>query len=1031
MKFTSIRTKISLLGGICLLITAAIIVTYSAIAMKRNARVTRQKAIEMATKYARVQAKHTASSIKGELEAALDTARALTHMLAAIKDDEFNIEVSRDEVGGILKNVLEENSQFAGIYTGWEPDAFDNMDIAFAHTEGHDTTGRFIPHWSRAGSDQLLLEPLFDYEKEGTGDYYLVPKHTKQESIIDPYVYPVQGEPLLMTSLVIPITVQNQFYGIVGINLRVDLFQNLVDDAKDFYGGAARIILISHNGTLTAVTGSPELIGKHIKHIHEDFEEDLDNIRSGRESVEIMENQLELFTPLKIGRTTTPWSVNIIVPMETITADADEQLRQANDAMLKMIGIGVLCAGVALGLLWFAARSITKPIIHTAGFAEKLSKGDLSVVINIDQKDEIGILANALSVMKDRIRDVLNEMDGLIRAVQEGKLDVRGKAEAFAGGWRDLVIGVNNVIDAFVVPINVTAEYLDRIGKGDIPDKITEETKGDFNEIKNNLNLLIDNISNVLQETNALIQAVQEGKLDTRGNAGTFAGDWRELVVGINNVIDAFVAPFNVTAEYLERIAKGDVPGKITEEYKGKFNEIKDNLNQCIDAVNGLVAETVRLTESAVAGQLNIRGDTDKFSGDYARIVQGVNDTLDAVIGPLNVAAEYVDRISKGDIPDQITEEYKGDFNEIKQNLNTLIEAMHDITRLAEEMAGGNLLVEVDERSAQDTLMQALNAMIQQLKEVVVNVKAATDTVAVSGEELSTRSEAMSQGAAEQASAAEEASSSMEQMAATIRQNADNAQQTGKIALESAEYAEESSRVVAETVVAMQQIAQKIAIIEEIADQTRMLSLNATIEAARAQEHGKAFSVVASEVRNLSDIAKKAAEEINELATSSLAVSEKAGKMLTTLLPSIRKTTELVQEISAASNEQSMGAAQVNMSIQQLDHVTQQNAMVSDQIASTAGELAHQAEQLQSAISFFRTKDTAQKIPDVGEHAQKIGRTMPADIGTRVTMTGKKPRKDDKRDVANGNDGSPTGYGSEMFADRDNRDGLDADFGQY
>jgi methyl-accepting chemotaxis protein len=197
----------------------------------------------------------------------------------------------------------------------------------------------------------------------------------------------------------------------------------------------------------------------------------------------------------------------------------------------------------------------------------------------------------------------------------------------------------------------------------------------------------------------------------------------------------------------------------------------------------------------------------------------------------------------------------------------------------------------------------------------------------------------------------------MEQMSANIRQNADNARQTEKIALQSAEYAEEGGRVIGETVIVMQQIAKKITIIEEIAEQTRMLSLNATIEAARAQEHGKAFSVVAVEIRKLSDVTKQAAEEINQLATSSLDVSERAGKMLTTLVPSIHQTTELVQEISSASSEQSMGAEQINKAIQQLDHVTQQNAMMSESLATAAEELAAQAEHLRDTMQFFKIDD--------------------------------------------------------------------------
>jgi methyl-accepting chemotaxis protein len=180
-------------------------------------------------------------------------------------------------------------------------------------------------------------------------------------------------------------------------------------------------------------------------------------------------------------------------------------------------------------------------------------------------------------------------------------------------------------------------------------------------------------LNEIVTDIKRVAEDVTDGRTDARGDADAFDGGWRELVVSTNNVVDALMAPFNVATEYIDRIAKGDIPEKITDEYDGDFNEIKNNLNQCITAVNGLTAEAGRLTEAAVAGRLDTRGDTVKFQGEFARIVQGVNDTLDAVIGPLNISAEYVDRIAKGDIPDTITESYNGDFNEIKNNLNTLI----------------------------------------------------------------------------------------------------------------------------------------------------------------------------------------------------------------------------------------------------------------------------------------------------------------------------------------------------------------------
>jgi methyl-accepting chemotaxis protein len=413
----------------------------------------------------------------------------------------------------------------------------------------------------------------------------------------------------------------------------------------------------------------------------------------------------------------------------------------------------------------------------------------------------------------------------------------------------------------------------------------------------------------------------------------------------------------------VDDISKGAIPAKITDTYNGDFNTIKNNLNTCIDAVNALVADANVLSKAAVEGKLGTRADATKHQGDFRKIVQGVDDCLDAVIGPLNVAAKYVDLISKGDVPAQITDIYQGDFNTIKNNLNTLIIAMNDITKAAEEISNGNLTVVIRERSPQDKLMQALSAMVSGLTRTVSNIRTIAGEVAAASQSISTASVQVSNGASAQAASAEEASSSMEQMVSNIKQNADNAQQTDKIANKSAKDAQESGKSVAEAVTAMKEIASKISIIEEIARQTNLLALNAAIEAARAGEHGKGFAVVAAEVRKLAERSQKAAGEINQLSGTTVKVSEKAGEMLEKLVPDIQRTAELVQEITAASKEQDTGAEQITSALQQLEKVIQQNASAAEEMASTTEELSGQSDQLVSALGFFRTGDDGHAPP--------------------------------------------------------------------
>lgn len=368
-----------------------------------------------------------------------------------------------------------------------------------------------------------------------------------------------------------------------------------------------------------------------------------------------------------------------------------------------------------------------------------------------------------------------------------------------------------------------------------------------------------------------------------------------------------------------------------------------------------------------------------------------------SITGVVNV----LNRLAKGDMSMDVKERGKDEVGQLLMAIIRLVDSLKEVTSVTGKISKGNLSVEVRERSSEDALMQALKSMVEKLRDVVSDVKSSADNVAAGSQQLSSSSEQMSQGASEQAAAAEQASTSIEEMTANIRQNADNAQQTEKIAVKSAEDAGEGGKAVLETVGAMKEIAKKISIIEEIARQTNLLALNAAIEAARAGEHGKGFAVVASEVRKLAERSQTAAAEISNLSTSSVDVAERAGDMLGKIVPDIKKTAELVQEISAASNEQNTGADQISKAIQQLDQVIQQNASASEEMSTTAEELSSQAEQLQGAIAFFSingaSSGTIEKVITREKRVPKMDRKTEI---TRLVHEGDKGRIEDKSPIA-------------------------------
>ncbi|MCP4157349.1 MAG: PAS domain-containing protein [bacterium] len=553
---------------------------------------------------------------------------------------------------------------------------------------------------------------------------------------------------------------------------------------------------------------------------------------------------------------------------------------------------GLVILALVFLLALFISLAFSKPILQGAKFAQSVAKGDYSATIDVEQADEIGELA-----------DSMREMSGNIKTAMD---DVRQKVE-FLNNIPSPVMAIDREFNVlFMNPAGAVA-----VGK------TTESVIGQkcYNLFKNG----DCNTANC-----ALAKSMQQN--------GVFTSDSVAK-------LPAGPMPVRYTGAPLKD-EKGDVVGAL---------EFVMDISKEMEITDGLGD----LVQAAKDGKLDKRTDLTQFEGNYLNIVSGVNEMLDAVIEPLQVAAEYMAQLAVGESPELIKKEYKGDYNNIKNSINGLLQAMGDITTASEAIQNGNLTISLEKRSAADSLMIAIIGMVNNLKKVVHEVQTAAANVASGSEELSASAQELSQGATEQASAAEEVSSAMEEMGANIQQNTDNAQQTEKISVKSAVDAKDSGSAVNEAVTAMNQIAEKIKIIQEIARQTNMLALNAAIEAARAGEHGKGFAVVASEVRKLAERSQNAAGEITELAENSVGVAANAGKMLNQLVPDIQKTADLVQEITAASNEQNSGAGQINKAIQQLDEVIQQNAGSSEEMASTAEELSSQAQQLQSTISFF------------------------------------------------------------------------------
>ena len=291
----------------------------------------------------------------------------------------------------------------------------------------------------------------------------------------------------------------------------------------------------------------------------------------------------------------------------------------------------------------FAEISKTPKVVELSMYGKKLQATIVSVFT------AKGEYLGGMTQWDDKTAEDIGQQEvfRLVSAAAAGHLDQRVDINKLPAGFvKEIGLGINQILDALITPLNVAAKYVEDISHGQIPAKITDHYNGDFNTIKNNLNQCIDAINALIADANVLSKAAVEGRLSTRADAGKHQGDFRKIVEGVNATLDAVIEPLNVAAQTVDHISKGDIPAKIQGHYQGDFNAIKNNLNTCIEAINHLVADAELLTHAAKEGRISVRANAQRHAGDFRKIVEGVNNTLDLIVEPIVAVSEAVDTIT-------------------------------------------------------------------------------------------------------------------------------------------------------------------------------------------------------------------------------------------------------------------------------------------------------------------------------------------------------------------------------------------------